>query len=65
MSGRKRKRENNEPGVKKRRKPRAPTPLQRFRAQTILKRKELKAQRRECDRKLREIERDLGVLKRR
>lgn len=50
--------------VRKVRKARTLTPLQRFRRQTIQKRKELKATRRSCDVQLRQIERDLGVLKR-
>lgn len=48
---------------KKPSKPRAPTPLQKFRVQTIQKRKELKEARKKIDKDLKAIERDLGVLK--
>lgn len=52
--------------VKKRKKngPRKQTPLQRFRIQTVQKRKDLKAAKKDIDRQLRAIEKDLGVLKR-
>lgn len=40
------------------------TPLSKFRKQTIAKRLQLKKVRKDCDRELRAIERDLGILKR-
>jgi hypothetical protein len=42
----------------------AGTPLQRFKAQTISKRNELKKARRDIDKELKAIEKDLGTLKR-
>lgn len=51
-------------GGKKKRTPRLKTPLQRFRAQTILKRRQLAAERKRIDRELKSIEKDLGILKR-
>ena len=52
--------------IKKKRssKPRRETPLQRFRAQTKQKRKDLRNERKRIDRELKAIEKDLGVLKR-
>jgi len=53
------------PGAaKKKRGPRRETPLQRFRKQTKQKRAELRKARRDIDRELRAIEKDLGTLKR-
>lgn len=62
----KRSREEGEKPVRKARKrgPRRETPLRRFRAQTILKRNQLRAERKKIDRELKAIEKDLGVLKR-
>ena len=61
----KRKAEGEIEGGKKRRKTvRRPSPLQEFRKQTLDLKKKLTIQRRECDIKLRQIHRDLGVLKR-
>ena len=51
-------------GKKKRKVQRRETPLQKFRKQTIAKRAELKKTRKECDIQLRQIQRDLGILKR-
>lgn len=49
---------------KKKRGPRKETPLQRFRKQTAVKRKQLRDERKRIDRELRAIEKDLGILKR-
>ena len=49
---------------KKPKKPKSLTPLQKFRLQTISKRKDLKIARKKIDQDLKAIERDLGVLKR-
>lgn len=50
-------------GKKPRTKNPAGTPLSRFKAQTIAKRGQLKKARKDIDRELRAIEKDLGVLK--
>ncbi len=61
----KRKAEGEIEGGKKRRKiVRRPSPLQEFRKQTLDLKKKLTTQRNECNIKLRQIERDLGVLNR-
>lgn len=56
------------PKAAKAKKPRGPkkvgTPLQRFKAQTLSKKAELKKARRDIDKELKAIEKDLGVLKR-
>lgn len=49
---------------KKPRKPKAKSPLQKFREQTAQKRKDLKQARKKIDADLRAVEKDLGVLKR-
>lgn len=46
-------------------KKRDPTPLQRFRRQTLARKRILLDQQKKCQKELREIARDLGVLKRR
>lgn len=51
-------------GKKRRRRDRPLTPLGRFRQQQIAKKKELLALSRKCAKELRQISRDLGVLKR-
>jgi hypothetical protein len=52
--------------AKKKRSPKNPagTPLQRFKKQTLAKRAELKKARKDIDKELKAIEKDLGILKR-
>lgn len=57
-------RTKKEKGEKKPRKPKAQSPLQKFRLATLSKRKDLKEARKKIDRDLKAIEKDLGVLKR-
>jgi len=63
--GKKRSREEVPTARKKgKRKPRQATALQRFRQQTILKKRQLRNERKRIERELKSIEKDLGVLKR-
>lgn len=52
------------PAGKKAKKPRTQTPLARFRQQTLAKKAELRKARKDIDKELKAIEKDLGKLKR-
>jgi hypothetical protein len=52
------------PEGKKRKRSTHQTPLQKFRLQTVAKKKELKQARKDIDKQLKHIEKDLGTLKR-